>query len=159
MKECLLKFYNDLSTFSDQYPIVVTYDYSSNTFTYRQLNKIVIGNQITHLYKSKKFSMGILTNSGYLELMNNLLKLIKDEDWSSGKITASIEILSTDFYKLYKSPHLSGPQKLLTLNYVTIKSKLWIWILSKLYPNEVKILLKLIRNERISNRGQSNKSE
>lgn len=159
MKELILKFHNDLTGFNSEVPIVVTYDKSNHALTYRQLNRMVMIPYLRPYYLSKKnFRFGILTSTGYIELMKGLQALLQDSDIDKegGSVAFSIGELCINTYKTYKSVSLVGPQKYINLKLVNITSEfLSKWIM-KFYSNETRTLYKLIKNEWKTN-SKSNK--
>lgn len=162
MREVLLKFYNDLSGFNGETPIIVTYDESTNVLTYRQLNKLVIVPYMKLYYLScKGFKIGVLTPHGFVNLMKTLQTLIQDDGLDNGMTVMSIKKLGIEFYKSYASKLLSGPQRFANLELVSLKSRFLVWFIMKFYSYETKTLYKLLKNERKqnSNKGSEPKQD
>lgn len=148
--ETLLKLYNDLTQINKELPTIVLYD-SRNGLVFRQLGKVISIPYFRNFYFSdSKLKLGVLTSTGFVDLMKNLQTLI--EDPSIGENTAGQVMCDygVKFYKCYSSSYLEGPQQFAEIKFVTIRQK---W-LSKIYLRhsglESKTLLKAILNERKS---------
>lgn len=160
MREILLKFYNDLSGFNGESPIIVTYDESTNILTYRQLNKLVMVPYMRFFYLScKGFQIGVLTPQKFVHLMKTLQTLIQDDGLDNRMTVMSIKKLGIEFYKSYASKLLSGPQRFANLELVSLKSRFLVWFIMKFYSYETKTLYKLLKNERKQNFRKGSKPE
>lgn len=146
--ETLLKLYNDLTQLNKEIPIMVLYD-SSNGVIFRQYGKVVSIPYFRNYYFPKsKLKLGVLTSTGYVELMKNLQKLIEDPEVKDGNVGMSMGDYCVKFYRCYPDIRVNGPQLFSEINLVTIKKK---W-LSKLYLKiagdpETKILLNGVLHE------------
>jgi hypothetical protein len=149
MKTELIKLHNDLCGFNQNMPIVVTYDYKTNIFTLRQLNKIVMLSYMKYYYLSdKSFKIGILTSDGYKKLMSEVMKLIQDSSMDTPSIVMSAEKSRIKFYKTYQTGLLFGPQLYVDLNFADIRSKLAVWMIMMWSSNETRTLYRLMKNEK-----------
>lgn len=145
MVDKLLNFYNQLTLFDPSNPIIVKYTKSDNVLSYYQLNKVVMSTSIKYMYLPKNgFKYGILTQDGYLNLMNSLKKLLAILGMSRDEIMPSIGELKIDFYQVMGS-YTKYPRKLITLNLVNIKSRFITNIIMNRYSVETKTLLKLFK--------------
>lgn len=145
----LLKLYNDLTQLNKEYPVVVLYDKQMGVI-FRQLGKVVSIPYFRNYYFPKtKLKLGVLTPTGYVELMQNLQKLIEDQNIRDNDVCEVAGDYCIKFYKCYSSIHLDGPQLFAEINLVTIKKK---W-LSKIYlkysgPETITLLKAILHEER-----------
>jgi len=148
--DTLLKLYNDLTQINKEIPTIVLYDKSIGLI-FRQLGKVISIPYFNNFYFPKtKLKLGVLTSTGYVDLMKNLQNLIEDTSIAEGSAGMVMGDYELKFYKCYSSAYLDGPQQFAEIKFITIKSA---W-LSRLYLRhsglESKTLLKAILNERKS---------
>lgn len=149
----LLKLYNDLTILSKELPTIVTYEKGTGLI-FRQLGKVIsIPYFRNHYFPKPALKLGVLTSSGYVELMQNLLKLIEDSNIRDNDVCEVVGSYGIKFYKCYDSINLDGPQLFAELNFVTIRNP---W-LSRIYLKhaglETRTLLKAISNAKRKRKG------
>ena len=167
MKETFFKFHSDMSQFSEEKPVVVTYDESTHILTYRQLdNTISIPYMRPYYLQKKNFKLGILNQQGLLDLINKLKILIDDRelDKEGGTIMYQIDKLCLKVFKTYYNPKLNTviniPQNYLDIKFVSITNPFFVWLIMKYQSYELKSMYKSIKNhEKIKHKTSSNENE
>ena len=160
MKLILKQFYDDMRRFSASNPIVVSYDKLTHELIYRQLNKLLIVKYLKPYYLPiKNFKLGILTPSGFTQLLSDLQLLLNDPelDKEVKNISFSIDKLCLNVYKVYNKVNLPDPQLYIEFKFVNIINPLLVWIIMNSASLETKALYKLLKNEERLNESQSNK--
>lgn len=140
--------YRDLNRFDQSEPVMVTYDIDTHTLTFRQLNQVIVATYLSpFFFKKKGFKLGVLTQLGLTRLITDLEKLIGSTQLEEETVVANIGVLSTEFYRYFRTSQFSGPKCILKLRYVTITSKFITWIFCKIFSSHSKLVYELIKNE------------
>jgi len=142
-KELFIKLYNDLNKLDPNKITVVTYE--DTGLVYRQIGK-VISIPYLGLYfypPSKGWKFGVLTQSGFMKLNEQLLKLIQDPRLEEGMLFVPIKFGTLGLVEINEGK-FRGPQELYHLNYVNITNRYYAKFLLSRYDSESKLLSKYI---------------
>lgn len=153
--DIIIRLHNDLTKLNPNQPSIVQYSPDTG-LVYRQMGIVLALPYIGHMYfPTPMLKLGVLTPSGYHELMQGLQKLIQEPDLKKHTLSQVIKSYGLDVYKTYDKVALYGPQLLVSLRFVNFTNKLISsWILNW-YGPETKTLLKAIQNE--TNKNKSHK--
>lgn len=150
--ELLVNLHNALSQLDPNSPIAVIC--KRGRLQYRQLGKILEVKGLEGLYFcTKDIKLGILTQSDYRALMDNLEKLIQDPMLKDGLLETSIKEYGFEVYKVFSDKHLYGPQLYMTLKLVTFRNRLISQFILNHFSPSTKVLLKALKDEFRSSKG------
>lgn len=146
-REVFSKLLADLTKLDQSDPVIVTWDTDSKCLVLRQVKLVII---VPYLNKfcfiKPRFRIGVLTQVGLGVLISELNKLLSTNDLDNLELVPHIEILGTSFYKCYPNPELIGPQRLITLKYVSLTNRLLVRLYCKSYSNGTRLIWKSYKN-------------
>jgi len=146
--ERIIRLNNELNQLDENKPILVSYDSKNHDLRFHQLNRTIILSYISPLYlNSKNIKIGVLNQFGFNQLKSSIMDLLASSDFHEGELIPHIEELGISFYKFIRTGNHARPEKVITLKFMNITSKFWVWINCKYHSNELLILYKIIKDE------------
>jgi hypothetical protein len=145
-RETFTRLQNDLEKFNPNELIIVVYDKTAHTLTLNQIGQSIILSYISPYFLPKKgFKLGVLNQRGLAELKYSLQELLKNNLIDEGVFIPDLMTLQTDWYRFFGSASQAPiPEKVLSLKYVNITSKLWVRYTCIHYNHNSRILYKVL---------------